>query len=107
MDIVCFDTQQAMEFLVKHILNVKNVPYRKTHNIGELLALLQSSGFVFEDAENAMLMADTIISWETGSRYGNGVLTTVTIIKKVFSIIDSINNSYKGSIQNLEDMNSS
>ena len=51
LDIACFDTQQAIEFLLKVVLFESGVRYDRTHNIRYLYDLAKASGFSFERAD--------------------------------------------------------
>lgn len=76
LDIACFETQQAVEFLIKAILLENGVSYGKTHDIRYLLSLLDETGFEFEKKDSLELLSDTITDWEESSRYGKGINTT-------------------------------
>ena len=80
LDSACFDTQQAIEFILKFILSEHGVSYKKTHDIRYLAELLDTTTFKFDKSAELNNMADTITNWETGSRYGSGVRTTVKAI---------------------------
>ena len=47
LDIACFESQQAIEFLIKSILQENAVVFDKTHDIRYLLELLKSCNFTF------------------------------------------------------------
>ncbi len=94
LDIACFETQQAMEFLIKAILLENGKPYDKSHDIRYLLSLLQETDFYFEKMEALDLLADTITDWEENSRYGKGVRTTVQTVQKIHNIYRSMNESF-------------
>lgn len=42
---LCFDAQQAAEKAIKAILVERQIPFPKTHDIVDLLTLLQKGGF--------------------------------------------------------------
>lgn len=94
IDSACFDTQQALEFLIKHILNIKNVNYNKVHSISYLTDLLLDTGFDFPRSDELLLLADTITSWEEGSRCGSGIKTSVKTINRVLNIIKSLDDEF-------------
>lgn len=94
LDIACFETQQAMEFLIKAILLENGKPYDKSHDIRYLLSLLQETDFYFEKMEALDLLADTITDWEENSRYGKGVRTTVQTVQRIHNIYRSMNESF-------------
>lgn len=93
-----------MEFLIKHILNVKNKQYRKTHDILELLGCLGNTGFVFGKHDELELLGSTITSWEEGPHYGSGVRTSTQTVNGVLKIIDSINEAFLQEQSETQDM---
>lgn len=64
LDVACFETQQALEFLIKAVLLENGVYYDKSHDIRYLLSLLEETGFTFEKMEALDLLADTVTDWE-------------------------------------------
>ena len=94
LDIACFETQQAVEFLLKTILQEYGVAYEKTHNIRYLLDLVKSSGFVFDKEDDFDILADTLTDWEQSSRYGKGVKTTINTILRMHNIYNSMNQAF-------------
>ena len=94
MDIACFETQQAIEFLIKAILLENGIEYSKTHDIRYLLSLLEQTGFEFEKMEALDTLADTITDWEQSSRYGKGIRTTVQTIKRIHNIYINMNETF-------------
>ena len=94
LDIACFETQQAIEFLLKAILLEEGVAYSKTHNIGQLLELVLGTGFTFEKQEVLELLSDTITDWEESSRYGKGIRTTVQTVQRVHNVYKNMNEEF-------------
>lgn len=94
LDVACFETQQAVEFLIKAILLENGIPYDKSHDIRYLLALLENIPFTFEKIEALDMLASTITDWEESSRYGKGVRTTIQTIQRVHNIYDSLNEAF-------------
>lgn len=94
LDSACFDTQQAIEFILKFILSEHGVSYKKTHDIRYLAELLDTTTFKFDKSAELNNMADTITNWETGSRYGSGVRTTVKAIHNAHDIYKSIDDAF-------------
>ena len=43
---VCFDAQQACEKALKALLVYRGVPFRRVHDLAELLTIIQGSGIV-------------------------------------------------------------
>lgn len=94
LDVACFETQQAIEFLIKAILLENGVTFEKSHNIRYLLSLLQETGFNFDKMPDLDILADTITDWEESSRYGKGVRTTVQTIQRIHNIFKSLNDKF-------------
>ena len=94
LDVACFETQQAIEFLIKAILLENGVPYSKSHDIRYLLSLMENIDFSFEKKDALELLSDTITDWEESSRYGKGVRTTIQTVQRVHNIYKSMNESF-------------
>ena len=94
LDVACFETQQALEFLMKAILLEYGMPYDKSHDIRYLLLLLDQAGFVFDKHDSLDILADTITDWEEQSRYGKGIRTMVQTVQRVHNIYTSMNQSF-------------
>ena len=103
LDVACFETQQAVEFLIKAILLENGIPYDKSHDISYLLSLLEDIPFEFEKQDALELLPSTITDWEESSRYGKGIRTTVQTIQRVHNIYDSMNEAF---LKTQEDNNS-
>lgn len=94
LDSACFDTQQAIEFILKFILSEHGISYKKTHDIRYLAELLDTTTFKFDKSAELNNMADTITNWETGSCCGSDVRTTVEAIHSAHDIYKSINDAF-------------
>ncbi len=90
LDSACFDTQQAVEFLLKGILLGYGVPFEPTHDINYLVSLLDETGFTFSKHDDLVMLSATLTSWEEGSRYGKGVKTSVSTVRRMHNIYDDI-----------------
>jgi len=94
LDTACFDTQQAIEFILKAVLMQKEVRFEKEHDILYLLGLVEESGFVFERIDELKLLAATITSWEEKARYSTGIKTKEHTIYRVLNIYDEIEKAF-------------
>lgn len=63
---LCFDAQQAAEKSIKAVLIQRKVPFPKTHDIINLLTLLQKSGI---EIPEEILQADMLTSYAVEFRY--------------------------------------
>ena len=94
LDVACFETHQALEFLIKAILLENGIAYDKSHDIRYLLSILTESGFAFDKQDSLELLSDTITDWEENSRYGKGVRTSVQTVLRVQNIYSSLNDAF-------------
>ena len=94
MDAACFESQQAIEFLIKAILMENGVIYNRSHDIRYLLSCLDGINFVFDKHEALDKLADTITDWEEGSRYGRGIRTSAQTVQRVHNIYKSLNQAF-------------
>ncbi len=94
LDVACFETQRALEFLMKAILLENGIAYDKSHDIRYLLSLLKEVDFTFDKQDALEMLSDTITDWEEGSRYGKGVRTTVQTVQRVHNIYKSLNETF-------------
>ena len=94
LESACFDTQQAIEFILKFILSEHGANYKKTHDIRYLAELLDTTTFKFDKSAELNNMADTITNWETGICCGSDIRTTVEAIHSALDIYKSINDAF-------------
>ncbi|MBR1599861.1 MAG: HEPN domain-containing protein [Lachnospiraceae bacterium] len=94
LDKACFDTQQALEFLIKAILLQYGISFDKVHDIVELSGLLEQTDIEFEKKDDLDLLATTITSWEELARYSSGIKTKQDTVRRVMNIIDNLNEAF-------------
>lgn len=94
LESACFDTQQAIEFILKFILSEHGANYKKTHDIRYLAELLDTTTFKFDKSAELNNMADTITNWETGICCGSDIRTTVEAIHSAHDIYKSIDDAF-------------
>lgn len=94
LDIACFETQQAVEFLIKEILTEKGVPYPKSHDISYLLSLAKETGFTFDGMDTLELLSSTVTDWEESSRYGKGVRTSADTVRRIHGLYNNMNSAF-------------
>lgn len=63
---LCFEAQQAAEKAVKAVLRSSEIDFPKTHDIGELLALLNQSG---QKVPQELWKADELSQYAVETRY--------------------------------------
>ena len=97
MDWACFHAHQSLELLLKHIIESNGMQSPKTHSIDDLLVYAKTSGFSYSDAEELSNLSYEINKWETTSRYGKGIKTTVNKVQVVYKHIDKIRDEFLSS----------
>jgi HEPN domain-containing protein len=63
---LCFEAEQAVEKSVKAVLRCRGIDFPKTHDIGELLALLDRSG---QKIPQDIWKADSLTLYAVETRY--------------------------------------
>lgn len=91
LDSACFDTYQAMEFLLKGILIGYGVEFESAYDLGYLVTLLDTkTTFTFTKHDDLMLLATTINYWEEVSRYSEGVKTSINTVRQIHNIYNDV-----------------
>ena len=86
MDIACYHTEQAIEKLLKFIIELSGEEYPKTHDITRLCAVIEKAKIVTLP-DNLIMMSETLTLWESTSRYRDIFKATVRqleIAEKIF-----------------------
>ena len=63
---LCFEAEQAVEKAVKAVLRFRGIDFPKTHDIGELLTLLDQSG---QKIPQSFWKADSLTEYAVETRY--------------------------------------
>ena len=87
-DLAAYHAQQAVEKAIKYTLEMCGVPYRKTHDIATLLAMLGDVGFPIPDV--LILKAGTITSWEARCRYNDDFVALRSDVLSVLAGYDEL-----------------
>jgi HEPN domain-containing protein len=66
-EMVGFHAQQAVEKQIKAVLTAHEIPYKKSHELGYLVGLIDENKI---DAPTALQRADTLTDWAVEFRYG-------------------------------------
>ena len=90
LDSACFDTQQAIEFLLKGILLSFGIEYERKHDIYYLVELVRKTDLIVTRLDELELLAATLTSWEEGSRYGKGIKTSINTVRRFHNIYSDI-----------------
>ena len=94
-EIALFNTQQAIEFILKAVLLEYGVEFEtkgnQGHNIQNLVELIrEKTNFMFERQEDLELLASTITFWEASSRYKTGISVKIDTVQRVLNIYKEI-----------------
>lgn len=95
MDVACFNMQQSLELLLKFIIEDRGMQAPKTHDICDLLVFVKTAGFVYSKYDALYEMGDTLTKWETRSRYGSGIISTIEKLRDVYKHIVQLEDEYK------------
>ena len=63
---LCFEAEQAVEKALKAVLRSRGIDFPKTHDIGELMALLDRSG---QKISQDLWKADSLTTYAVETRY--------------------------------------
>lgn len=106
MDGAAFDAHQALEFLLKHIIEEVKGTYKNTHIIAMLYdELAECCDLSFSREDELISLSGMITKWESESRYGNGVAATTRTINRCLSLTECLDKewlAYKGNINDTD-----
>jgi HEPN domain-containing protein len=89
MDIACYHAQQAIEKLLKFIIEISGVEYPKTHDITRLLVAIETlPGIILPDT--LIMMSETLTLWESSSRYRDIFKATIRQLEIASKISDDL-----------------
>lgn len=84
LNIIGYHLQQATELGIKHLLEMEGKTYPRSHDIGDLIKLLDNP----EKMEDIDLFAPKISEMESRTRYDKDYSASVRIIEKVFPMVE-------------------
>ncbi len=90
LDDCCYNLQQSIELGLKYIIEMNGEEYVETHDIRAQLNKLRSMGIYLNFAENLRMMASTLNSWETESRYNDNFTSLIEDVKEARALADLI-----------------
>lgn len=103
LDSCCFHLQQCIEFLLKGIVEMNGLQYAENHDIRANLNILNRANIEIPCERDLRLLASTLYSWETESRYKESFIAAVKDIDDVFKIATTLTD-YIGSQINVLDV---
>lgn len=92
MDSCCFHLQQAIEFLLKGIVEMNGAAYAENHDVRANLNILNRIGVEIPCEKELRVLASTLYSWETESRYKDSFIAATKDIDEVFEIAEKLSN---------------
>lgn len=75
LSIVCYHYQQAIEKLLKYLINLYGERYPTTHDIAVLCNMVVSLGIQLSDKLG--ILATTLTDWESKTRYNVNIVATI------------------------------
>ena len=90
LDSCCFHLQQSIEFLLKGIVELNGVQYAENHDIRANLNILNRLNIVIPCEKDLRLLASTLYSWETESRYKESFIAAINDIDEVIRIANEL-----------------
>ena len=90
MDSCCFHLQQAIEFLLKGIVEMNGAAYAENHDVRANLNILNRIGVEIPCEKELRVLASTLYSWETESRYKDSFIAATKDIDEVFEIAEKL-----------------
>jgi len=92
MDIACYHSQQAIEKLLKFIIEISGEDYPKTHDIARLCVVIEILPNITLP-DTLIMMSETLTLWEATSRYRDIFKATtrqLVIAQEIFDELLSI-----------------
>lgn len=86
LDSCCFHLQQCVEFLLKGIVEMNGLQYAENHDIRANLNILNRQNIEIPYEKELRLLASTLYSWETESRYKESFIAAIKDVDEVFEI---------------------
>ena len=88
LDYCCFHLQQCIEFLLKGIVEMHGAQYAENHDIRANLNILNRLNIDIPCEKDLRILASTLYSWETESRYKESFIAAIKDIDEVFKIAE-------------------
>lgn len=90
LDSCCFHLQQSIEFMLKGIVEMNGVQYAENHDIRANLNILNRLNIAIPYEKDLLLLASTLYSWETESRYKESFIAAINDIDEVIRIANEL-----------------
>ncbi len=90
VDDCCFNLQQAIELSLKYLVEMHGENYIENHDIRAQMKKLKELNAFIPCEKELRLLASTINSWETETRYNENFMALVEDIDDVRKIADEV-----------------
>lgn len=89
-DYCCYNLQQGIEMTLKYLVEMSGQTYVENHDIRAQLNKLNRVGFEIPAEERLRVIASTVNSWETESRYKDDFVALNEDIKEAMEILEML-----------------
>lgn len=89
LDVIGYHLQQALEFVLKYLLEQNGIEYPKTHDIEQLIRLGNNSDIDLYLTEYLEDHAEMFSQWEARSRYVIGYAIEAHKVERALSELDA------------------
>ena len=90
IDECCFNLQQAIEFTLKYLVEMNGERYIENHDIRAQIKKLKQLGKYIPCEEKLRVLASTINSWETETRYNDNFVALLEDIDEVMKMAEEL-----------------
>ena len=84
LETCCFCLQQAIEFMLKGIVELNGAQYAENHDIRANLNILHRMEVSIPYEKELRTIANTLYQWETESRYKDSFIAAVADVEEAF-----------------------
>ena len=89
-DECCFNLQQTIEFCLKYLVEMAGSRYVENHDIRAQIKKLKQLGKYIPCEEKLRVLASTINSWETETRYNDNFVALLEDIDEVMKMAEEL-----------------
>lgn len=90
IDECCYNLQQGIEFCLKYVVEMLGESYVETHDIRAQLNILKKLNVEIPCEKELRMLASTINSWETETRYNDNFVALIEDIDDAIIILDKL-----------------
>ena len=90
IDECCYNLQQGIEFCLKYVVEMLGESYAETHDIRAQLNILKKLNVEIPCEKELRMLASTLNSWETETRYNDNFVALIEDIDDAIIILDKL-----------------